>query len=167
MLPGAARRPSSVQSPWARHLGYALRMGVLLNSIEIEGFKSIAKAHVELKRLNVLIGANGSGKSNFVGVFGLLRRIVDEPELGLHPYAITFVANLFRSVTAEAPVQIIAATQSTAFVNQLQPEELVVVDRGEEGSVFKRPTDAEVAAWLDGYGLGDPWEKNVIGGRPR
>ncbi len=93
--------------------------------------------------------------------------VVDEPELGLHPYAIGFLANLFRSTTREFQIQIIAATQSTAFVNQLQPEEVLVVDRDESGSVFKRPTEKEIEQWLDGYGLGDLWEKNVLGGRPR
>jgi predicted ATPase len=48
---------------------------VTLNRIEIEGFKSIRKLDLELRPLNVLIGANGSGKSNFVSVFKLLNQI--------------------------------------------------------------------------------------------
>ncbi len=94
--------------------------------------------------------------------------VIDEPELGLHPFAITHLANLFRSVATEANLQIVAATQSTAFVNQLDPSELIVVDRDEhDASTFRRPTEAEIAGWLEEYGLGDLWEKNVIGGRPR
>ncbi len=94
--------------------------------------------------------------------------VIDEPELGLHPFAITVLANLFRSVATERSVQIVAATQSTAFVNQLSPEEIIVVDRDQQnGSTFRRPTEQEISTWLDEYGLGDLWEKNVIGGRPR
>ena len=94
--------------------------------------------------------------------------VIDEPELGLHPFAITHLANLFRSVATEANIQIVAATQSTAFVNQLDPSEIIVVDRDErDASTFRRPTEAEIGGWLDEYGLGDLWEKNVIGGRPR
>lgn len=94
--------------------------------------------------------------------------VIDEPELGLHPFAITLLANLFRSVATERSIQIVAATQSTAFVNQLSPEEIIVVDRDPNtGSTFRRPTEQEISGWLDEYGLGDLWEKNVIGGRPR
>ena len=50
----------------------------MLDLVEIEGFKSIASAKVSLRSLNVLIGGNGSGKSNFIGVFSLLRTIVEQ-----------------------------------------------------------------------------------------
>jgi len=44
-----------------------------LKEISITGFKSFRdKTTVELGKLNVLIGANGAGKSNFISVFQLL-----------------------------------------------------------------------------------------------
>lgn len=43
-----------------------------LRQISIEGFKSIAQATIELGDLNVVIGANGAGKSNLIAVFRLL-----------------------------------------------------------------------------------------------
>lgn len=46
-----------------------------VEKITIEGFKSISSAEVELRPINVLIGANGSGKSNFIGAFGFLQAI--------------------------------------------------------------------------------------------
>ncbi|MCB1983818.1 MAG: AAA family ATPase [Burkholderiales bacterium] len=47
-----------------------------LNSISIEGFKSIASIEkLELGDINVVIGPNGSGKSNFIGVFSFLHAI--------------------------------------------------------------------------------------------
>ena len=50
-----------------------------LDKINIKGFKSIRSMEgFELKPLNVLIGANGAGKSNFIGVFKLLNEIVQE-----------------------------------------------------------------------------------------
>ncbi|OXM55957.1 chromosome segregation protein SMC [Amycolatopsis thailandensis] len=49
-----------------------------LTSIEIEGFTSIRSARVELGAMNVLIGANGAGKSNFVQAFELLGRISED-----------------------------------------------------------------------------------------
>ena len=47
----------------------------MLRKITIEGYKSIRQMSLELRPLNVLIGANGAGKSNFVSFFELLREI--------------------------------------------------------------------------------------------
>ncbi|NUQ38520.1 MAG: AAA family ATPase [Caldilineales bacterium] len=93
--------------------------------------------------------------------------LLDEPELGLHPYAITLLAELLRSTATHT--QIIAATQSVTLVNQFEPADVIVVDRQGRQSVFRRLDAADIASWLDdydSYGLGDLWEKNVFGGRP-
>ena len=47
-----------------------------LHKVKIEGFKSIESAELALNALNVVIGANGSGKSNLIGVFRLLERVL-------------------------------------------------------------------------------------------
>lgn len=90
--------------------------------------------------------------------------LLDEPELGLHPYAITVLADLLRS--AATRTQVIVSTQSVTLVNQLSPEDILVVDRIEGASMFRRLTQPEIATWLDDYALGELWEKNVLGGRP-
>jgi len=53
--------------------------------------------------------------------------LLDEPELGLHPYAIEVLASLLRSVSKQ--VQVIVATQSTSLVDRFEPEDIVAVDR--------------------------------------
>ena len=51
----------------------------MIDRITIKGYKSIRSLEsFELKRMNVLIGANGAGKSNFVGFFRLLRSLVEK-----------------------------------------------------------------------------------------
>lgn len=40
-----------------------------MDYIEIKGYKSIKEAKVEIAPINILIGANGSGKSNFISFF--------------------------------------------------------------------------------------------------
>lgn len=90
--------------------------------------------------------------------------LLDEPELGLHPYAITLLAELLRS--AAQRTQILVSTQSVTLVNQLTPEDVIVVDRIEGESRFLRLEEAEIASWLEDYALGELWEKNVLGGRP-
>ena len=90
--------------------------------------------------------------------------LLDEPALGLHPYAVTVLAGLLRQAAERA--QVVVATQSVTLVNQFGPEDIVVVEREDGQSVFRRLDKAAIAAWLDDYGLGDLWEKNVLGGRP-
>ena len=90
--------------------------------------------------------------------------LLDEPELGLHPYAITILAELLRG--AATKTQVIASTQSVSLVNQFEPDDAIVVEREDQQSVFRHLDRADMESWLDDYGLGDLWEKNVIGGRP-
>jgi predicted ATPase len=91
--------------------------------------------------------------------------VIDEPELGLHPYAITLLAAMMRS--AATSVQIIAATQSVNLLDELaEPEDVLVVERSETASNFRRLDPEALQQWLDEYTLGELWEKNVLGGRP-
>lgn len=90
--------------------------------------------------------------------------IVDEPELGLHPYAITIFAEMVRQLSNEK--QIIISTQSVELLNEFEVEDIIVVDRDDSGSVFKRLDEEELKDWLDNdYALGDLWKKNILGGR--
>ncbi len=43
-----------------------------LGQLHIEGFRSIKNADIELRPLNVMIGANGAGKSNLIDFFRML-----------------------------------------------------------------------------------------------
>jgi len=91
--------------------------------------------------------------------------ILDEPELGLHPFAIHTVAGLIKS--AALNTQIIAATQSTALLNYFEPEQVIIVNReADRASTFHRLDAARLADWLEEYSLAELWEKNVLGGRP-
>ena len=91
--------------------------------------------------------------------------ILDEPELGLHPYAINVIGGLIRALSEK--VQVIVATQSTAFVDCFELSDIVVVEREGRESVFRRQEDTDaLKEWLNVYSLSELWQKNVIGGRP-
>jgi predicted ATPase len=90
--------------------------------------------------------------------------VVDEPELGLHPYAMNVVASLLK--VASRHTQVLISTQSSSFLDQFEPEDVIVVDREGKESIFRRPDPMALEAWLDEYSLGEVWEKNVIGGGP-
>lgn len=89
---------------------------------------------------------------------------LDEPELGLHPFAIQLVAAMMRSVSATR--QVIASTQSVTLANEFSWQNIVVVDQIDGASRFRRLEEKEVAAWMDDYHMGDLWEKNLLGGTP-
>ena len=90
--------------------------------------------------------------------------VLDEPELGLHPYAVVVLAGMLRSAASRC--QVVAATQSVSLINQFDVEDLVVVERSEGGSTFGRRSSADFERWLEDYSVGELWEKNLLGGRP-
>jgi predicted ATPase len=77
--------------------------------------------------------------------------ILDEPELGLHPYAINVVAGLLRG--AAAHVQVLLATQSVSLIDQFTPEEVVIVERRGPASTFQRLEEEPLRGWLEEYPL--------------
>lgn len=90
--------------------------------------------------------------------------LIDEPELGLHPYAITILADMLKQASEE--VQIIVSTQSVELVSEFSPEDIIVVDQKKGVSSFARLDKQHLADWLEDYTLGELWKQNILGGRP-
>lgn len=91
--------------------------------------------------------------------------IIDEPELGLHPAAINKLAELAKRASHKS--QIILSTQSTNLLNCFDVEDIIVVDRANNQSVFRHLSGEELEKWMDDYNMSisDLWEKNMIGGQ--
>ncbi|MHA3789230.1 AAA family ATPase [Flavobacterium hauense] len=90
--------------------------------------------------------------------------IIDEPELGLHPFAINKLAGIIKKASASS--QIILSTQSINLVNNFESDDIVTVDRKDNQSDFRRLDHTQLNDWINEYNMGDLWAKNVIGGRP-
>ena len=90
--------------------------------------------------------------------------VIDEPELGLHPYALEVLAQLLKESAQRT--QLIVSTQSAPLLNQFDPREVVVVERGEGASHFRRLEAEPLAEWLTDYALGELLQKNVIEAGP-
>jgi len=91
--------------------------------------------------------------------------IIDEPELGLHPYATKLLAAMLRSVSINK--QVIISTQSVELLNEFDTEDIIVVDHFNDASVFRKLSEEDLKAWIDeDYSLGDMWKMNLLGGRP-
>jgi len=90
--------------------------------------------------------------------------ILDEPELGLHPSAISLLASMIK--IASQNCQVIIATQSTTLIDEFEAKNIIIVERENNKSLFKKLNLKEMEDWLQQYSLSEIWEKNIIGGRP-
>ena len=90
--------------------------------------------------------------------------LVDEPELGLHPFALTLLAEILQD--ASETRQVIVSTQSADLVNEFAADQVIVVDRVDGASTFTRMDTGRLGDWLEDYALGELWKMNVLGGRP-
>lgn len=86
--------------------------------------------------------------------------IIDEPELGLHPFAITKLAALIKSAAEQT--QLIISTQSVGLVNQFEADDIIVVEREAGQSVFRRQSQEGLSEWLDEYTIGLLSNFNVL-----
>lgn len=90
--------------------------------------------------------------------------LVDEPELGLHPFALTMLASLVKQ--SATTTQVILSTQSPLLLDHFDPADVLVADRVDGGTKLSRLDVGRLESWLEDYSLGQLWEKNELGGRP-
>jgi predicted ATPase len=90
--------------------------------------------------------------------------LIDEPELGLHPYAINVLADMLKQVSEQK--QVILSTQSVELLNAFEAKDVVVAERVEGATRLRRLDAEDLGDWLEDYGLGELWKRNILGGRP-
>ena len=90
--------------------------------------------------------------------------VIDEPELGLHPFALHTIAGLVKAASVSR--QCILATQSPELLDEFDPEDVLVAERPGRATAFSRLSAEALQKWLDDYTLSDLWNMNVLGGRP-
>jgi predicted ATPase len=88
--------------------------------------------------------------------------VIDEPELGLHPFAIEKLAGLLQ--IASSRTQLIVATQNPQLIAALEPEDVIVADRENGETTLRRLDATALEGWLEEYTLGELWQKNILGG---
>jgi len=90
--------------------------------------------------------------------------MIDEPEVSLHPELLSLLADLMRE--ASQRTQLVVATHSDRLIRFLKPEEVVVMDVGEDGFATATWADTmNLEAWLTEYGLDEVWRMGRMGGR--
>ena len=73
--------------------------------------------------------------------------LVDEPELGLHPYAISLFAALVKQAAVKS--RVILATQSPILLDHFEPEDVLVTDLVAGQTTFRRLNSDDLEVWLE------------------
>ncbi len=89
---------------------------------------------------------------------------LDEPELGLHPAAMTLVGGMIQAFGYDR--QVIVATQSPLLVDTFSLNEIIVLELQDGETKIRRLDPDEYQNWLKEYTTGELWQKNLLGGRP-
>ena len=90
---------------------------------------------------------------------------IEEPELGLHPDALSIVADLL--VDASRRTQLVVTTHSDVLLSYLSLEpESVLVCENIGGTQLRRPKAEQLNEWLEKYRLGELWRMGHLGGNP-
>jgi predicted ATPase len=89
---------------------------------------------------------------------------IEEPETGLHPDILPTIAELM--IEASKRTQLIVTTHSDILVSAFseRPEAVLVCEKDEDGTHFKRLEADKLKVWLDEYSLGETWLRGGIGG---
>lgn len=92
--------------------------------------------------------------------------ILDEPELGLHPYAIAQLAEMIKDASLHA--QILIATQSKDLIDYFDIDDISVVEMNTQHvyTTVTKLKEEDFRLWLDKYSVSELWDKNIIGGCP-
>ena len=90
--------------------------------------------------------------------------LLDEPELGLHPFAIRILAEMLES--ASKRVQVVLATQSVTLLNNFAPTDVIVAENDGLKTTLQHVDEGKLKHWLAEFSIGELWEKNVLGGCP-
>lgn len=136
----------------------------------------------KIKNEDVIFDAHqlSDGSLRFIALTTLLMQadlpkiiIIDEPELGLHPFAINQLAQMLH--IASEKTQIILSTQSSDLINAIvanahEPEKIIesiiITEYKDDQTILKRLKYEELEHWLKSYSLKELWDKNILGGRP-
>lgn len=124
-------------------------------AFEEEGSGKVFPAHLisdgTVYLLNILVAILDRPKMGLT--------LIEEPERGLHPSLIADLVEFIRAqATPESPIWV--TTHSEAFVRHLNPEELMVVDKKEEGTVMKSAKGFKT----NGLTLDQLWLSNALNG---
>jgi predicted ATPase len=137
----------------------------------IEG--GLVQTRLEEKHLNATIplGRMSDGTLRWLTLLSIFLNpdppslvCIEEPELGLHPDMIPELTKLL--VEASTRMQLIITTHSERLIGELTdtPEAVIVCEKENGASRFRRLDQQQLSSWLKEYSLGELWTKGQLGG---
>lgn len=163
----------SLPEPWARLTQQLKRFSDSVDRLSIVPRNGYVEFELYERDLQTAISAHrmSDGMLRFLCLLSILCHpkppslvCIEEPEIGLHPDAVRLVAELL--IEASQRMQLIVTTHSDLLVSSLDetPESLLVCEKDDTGTHFRRLPVEQTAVWLEKYSLGDLWLKGEIGG---
>lgn len=90
---------------------------------------------------------------------------IEEPENGLHPHLSKHIVELLR--TASLTRQVLVTTHNPDFLDELEPEEVILCDKAEGFTAVRHASDvAEIKSFRKHFRLGELWQQGTLGGIP-
>lgn len=91
--------------------------GDQLSRMTIRGFKSIKNCDISFGKINVLIGSNGAGKSNFISAFSFLQNVLSKNlQVSVGQSGLSSLLYNGRKVTEEIDFEVFFGQNSYGFV---------------------------------------------------
>ena len=151
------------------------RFNERIEGVELQPFGNFVQLAFRERGLLSLIPANrvSDGTLRYLCLLTVLLHpsppplvCIEEPELGLHPDILYHLAELL--VEAAERTQLIVTTHSEAIISALgeTPEAVVVCERDDFGTHFRRLEPGQLKEFLEKYSLGELWQMGEIGGNP-
>jgi predicted ATPase len=88
----------------------------------------------------------------------------EEPENHVHPRLLELLAEVLKKGAEKT--QVLVSTHSPYFLNFIQPENLIIIEKIEGKTISKRPKKREVEDFLKEFSLGELWYSGELGGTP-
>ena len=93
--------------------------------------------------------------------------LIEEPEQGLHPWAVRSLVLHLRRVIAERRIQVILTTHSQQVLDSVEPSEVLVASRSSSAVThFRTISEITGSEKLEVGELGRMWVSGVLGGVP-
>lgn len=90
---------------------------------------------------------------------------IEEPENGLHPHLSKHIVELLR--TASETRQVLVTTHHPDFLDELEPEEVILCDKQEGFTVVRHASEVtEIKSFRKHFRLGELWVQGTLGGIP-
>lgn len=152
---------------------YLQKFNTQIETYSIEKISDFVQLYIQEKNLTNKISAYrlSDGTLRYLCLLAILCHpepppliCIEEPETGLHPDILPTIAELM--IEASQRTQLIVTTHSDILVSAFSehPSAVLVCEKDEDGTHFKRLEADKLKVWLEEYSLGEAWLRGAIGG---